>query len=669
MNNNTKHLTKNLFKLALECPTKLFYATNSEYHDQNSENSFLQSLAEGGYQVGALAKVYFPGGHDIKTLNKKAAFQQTNKLLKAKNVTIYEPAFLLDNFFIRVDIIVKNDRQIEIIEVKSKVFDGIDEQFFYSKQNNELSKEWLPYLYDIAFQTHIVASIYKDCQVDAFLMLPDKNSKASIDNLNTKFQIYTHPNGTKTIRTAVGLTKEKTGNEILKKINVTETINKILNDELGYKLGMSFKRYINYLADRVVLNEKIETKPHVGCVDCQFKTDKASELFYKSGFDECWESIYERTGYTKKDDTVLTLWNFRGKQTLMDSNIYFLNDVSLFNIFDSNIQHVNLKNGLERRERQWIQIVKSVNNDKTPYFNRAELKTELDKAEYPLHFIDFETTMAAIPFFKGMHPYEGIAFQFSHHILHKNGKVEHAGQFLSTTPGKFPNFDFIRNLKMQLENDNGTVFCYSQHENTYLNFIFEQIYKQKIEDVPDKQELLTWIKTITHSSKNSSEQWFGKRNMFDMLDLIKKHYYNPYTKGSNSIKYVLPAVLNSSKLLQKKYGKPIYGSTKIKSQNFENQTWIKFDNDEVINPYKLLPELVLDNSSLKKIAEGGSAMSAFGVLQFEKISTEDRTEIEKALLKYCELDTFSMVVIWEYFIELVNQKETSVKQKNIQKSR
>ena len=144
--------------------------------------------------------------------------------------------------------------------------------------------------------------------------------------------------------------------------------------------------------------------------------------------------------------------------------------------------------------------------------------------------------------------------------------------------------------------------------------------------------------------------------MFDMLELIKKQYYNPHTKGSNSIKYILPALLNTSKFLQKKYSKPIYGSKKINSINFQNHIWIKKEKDEIINPYKLLPKLVLDNSALSKIAEGGTAMSAYGILQFENLSDEDRNEIEKALLQYCELDTFSMVVIWEYFLNLIKDK-------------
>ena len=53
-------LTKSKFKLALDRPTKLYYSSNqSEYEDQNVNDEFLQALAEGGYQVGELAKDLF----------------------------------------------------------------------------------------------------------------------------------------------------------------------------------------------------------------------------------------------------------------------------------------------------------------------------------------------------------------------------------------------------------------------------------------------------------------------------------------------------------------------------------------------------------------------------------------------------------------------------------
>ena len=43
-----KYLTKSRFKLAVECPTKLFYGGKGrEYRDQMAENDFMAMLAEG----------------------------------------------------------------------------------------------------------------------------------------------------------------------------------------------------------------------------------------------------------------------------------------------------------------------------------------------------------------------------------------------------------------------------------------------------------------------------------------------------------------------------------------------------------------------------------------------------------------------------------------------
>lgn len=50
-------LTKSRFKLAIDCPTKLHYAKRQNgYRNQNENNDFLQALADGGHQIGALAK-------------------------------------------------------------------------------------------------------------------------------------------------------------------------------------------------------------------------------------------------------------------------------------------------------------------------------------------------------------------------------------------------------------------------------------------------------------------------------------------------------------------------------------------------------------------------------------------------------------------------------------
>src|SRR5438445_4990896 len=124
-----RYLTKSRFKLGLECPTKLFYTKKDEYFDGKLDDEFLQALADGGFQVGELAKLYYPGGVNIDELNYEIALSQTYTLLQQVNVIIYEAAFLYQNLFIRADLLVKNGDRVELIEVKAKSFAPGEDSF------------------------------------------------------------------------------------------------------------------------------------------------------------------------------------------------------------------------------------------------------------------------------------------------------------------------------------------------------------------------------------------------------------------------------------------------------------------------------------------------------------------------------------------------------------
>jgi len=102
-----RYLTKSKFQLAMECPTKLYYDGKPEYSNLKSDDSFLQALAEGGYQIAALAKAYYENGIEIKATDNEQALKETAELLKQDSVTLFEAAIRFDNLFIRVDILLK----------------------------------------------------------------------------------------------------------------------------------------------------------------------------------------------------------------------------------------------------------------------------------------------------------------------------------------------------------------------------------------------------------------------------------------------------------------------------------------------------------------------------------------------------------------------------------
>jgi len=135
----TYMLTKSKFKIGLECPTRLFYHNrSSEYDNQNVENPFLDSLAEGGFQVGEMAKFLLSkdpiqSDFTIKERNKEEVLDITaSRLNNAEHIALAEAGFEFDGCYVRVDLINKRGNQIDIFEVKSASISE-DEDFFNSK--------------------------------------------------------------------------------------------------------------------------------------------------------------------------------------------------------------------------------------------------------------------------------------------------------------------------------------------------------------------------------------------------------------------------------------------------------------------------------------------------------------------------------------------------------
>jgi len=81
-------LTKSRFATALKCPRKLDYARDSRYFNANAHNVFLESLAEGGHQVGELARKMFPQGHLVTDVSADDQVRTTQSLLQRPAVTV-----------------------------------------------------------------------------------------------------------------------------------------------------------------------------------------------------------------------------------------------------------------------------------------------------------------------------------------------------------------------------------------------------------------------------------------------------------------------------------------------------------------------------------------------------------------------------------------------------
>lgn len=667
MNNKKRYLTKSRMKTALECPTKLYYYGKDKIYANNmKEDDFLMALAEGGYQVGELAKCYYPGGIDIIEGKYDIPLKKTNSLLKETDVTIFEAAIEFEDFFIRIDILNKVGNKVELIEVKSKSIDPNDPGF--TNKSGYMVPGWRPYFYDVAFQTWVLKQAHPEWEIIPYLYLCDKSKTATVDGLNQHFKIN-NDNGQKSVIKPKNLTKEMLGEEVLVKISVKEYVQMIMN---GFEVDpikktkedhKDFVERVKEYAHYYKADKKYPVSLGLKCKNCEYKTNPDSKEL-KSGYVECWKSIY--ADFDENKPHIFDIWNYRKSPDLLKRNLFYLDELYADpQIFDS------------LNDRQKLQVQRTVEDDKREDIS-PDIFMEMDSWKFPLHFIDFETCMTAIPFHKGRHPYEQNAFQFSCHTLFEDGHIEHE-EWIESEPGKFPNYDFVKALKKVLDKDDGTIFRYAPHENTVLRQIQEQMDSEP-SDLCD--ELIEWIDTITEwKDTETNQKFYGERNMVDMWALLKKYYYNPLMGGSNSLKFVLPAIMTSSEKLKRIYSEPVgFGN------NLSDMVLWKLDNttNTPVDPYQLLPNhfsdldltkesMVMESGEIRdgaaafsdfdltqeemviedgEIREGAAAMIAFSKMQFTEMKNEERILLVRALLQYCELDTLAMVMLYQHWNSL-----------------
>lgn len=634
-----RYLTKSRFNIACSCPTKLFYTNKAhEYENSRSKNSLLKTLANEGNRVGALARLYFPDGHLIETLNHNDALAQTDELLLQEEVTLFEAAIRADNLFIRVDILRKHGDSIQLFEVKSKAYSEQDDGDLTT--NARVTSEWLPYVRDVAFQKLVLLRAFPEKHLRTFLFLPDKTKPSPSSDLARKcFE--------SNISTDTLLTETEQSSPIMQAINTDHLCSQVFDD--SYQIenhSLDFSTYVNTLAAAYREDRKFPPLLTTACIDCEFAINKRSHMTgLKSGRDECWSEILD---WSETDFKRPLAFEINGLSKTKKETLLYERRLHIDQVNENDINPTkNDKPGLSLSQRQWMQVRKSIEGDNDSYFDRDGMHNEIATWQFPLHFIDFETCRPAIPFHAGSRPSSLIAFQFSHHVMNADGTIEHAHEFLCTSRQENPNLSFVDALYKAV-GDTGTIVHYAAHEISTLRTINWQLQKHQKKKW-NRDALIPFMDSIAPRGNQSAS-----RSVVDLCQLVKRFYYAPSTRGSNSIKAILPAILNESKYLKDRYMQPMYGAIDgIPSKNFQNMSWYTTVNGTVQDPYSLLPTISTtdadDSNTEHSIAlrNGSSAMQAYADLQCRDWTEQRIQETKLALLRYCELDTLAMVFIVE----------------------
>jgi len=145
-------------------------------------------------------------------------------------------------------------------------------------------------------------------------------------------------------------------------------------------------------------------------------------------------------------------------------------------------------------------------------------KTEIDAIPYPRYFLDFETIAHGLPEWPGTRPYQKIPFQWSCHIEHSDGHIEHQ-EFLAE-PTQDPRKDCMTSLMSLFDGfKHGSMIAY--HAG----------FEKKI--LQDLAKLYPETQLLFNSICNQT---------YDLLPICRNNFYNRDMHGLWSIKHVLPAI-------------------------------------------------------------------------------------------------------------------------------
>ena len=146
------------------------------------------------------------------------------------------------------------------------------------------------------------------------------------------------------------------------------------------------------------------------------------------------------------------------------------------------------------------------------------LGEKLRAVEYPVHHLDFETFMPAIPLYANTRPYQPLPVQWSNHIETEEGQLRHE-EFLCRDQ-KDPREEIATRLLASV-GDKGSICVYSEYERFVLLSLGDVLphLRQQLRQVVSR--------------------------LWDLLSVVQHHYYHPQFKGSFSIKSVLPSLVPS----------------------------------------------------------------------------------------------------------------------------
>jgi hypothetical protein len=184
---------------------------------------------------------------------------------------------------------------------------------------------------------------------------------------------------------------------------------------------------------------------------------------------------------------------------------------------DGVVDLTSIPAGTRLTDRQQVQV--TVARSGQAHVDRQALRRFLDRLEYPVQYLDFESCALAIPPFDGTRPFQQIPFQFSLQVVESPGAAVRTIAFLAEGAAD-PRPAFVAALREAIGSV-GSIVVYNQ------TFELGRI-RELARDLPDEASQLSCLLP----------------RIVDLLEPFRNFaYLHPAQSGSASIKAVLPVLV------------------------------------------------------------------------------------------------------------------------------
>jgi hypothetical protein len=621
-------LSKSLFKLGLTCPIKLKHAlVRPALPRKTDEDEYLQLLARGGYMFEKLVRIYHPGDDMFVPKESHAdASARTLAKIKAGDCTLHEATFAVGSLMARTDIVRVTDDTLDLIEIKSASAEA--ESKLQADPKELLKKSWEPYVVDLAYQVHVARQALQAAGIEktirAWFYLPNKLGVAGPEEVRGLFSLSQNGPGGRPEVTYHGKAKPGDETSLIAIMEATEAVAQ------AYPLEESIAEATSRLAGYVSSGHWPAPELGMKCKACEFNVPGQT-----SGYDLCWGT------QARAEHHLFTLGYLGSMEYRNPGTVRRIVEQAAPRaprITDLQDEDVAGDAPLQRGWKRQIMAVRTGRAFISPEIVRDAATLLRCKPEnYPLFFLDYEGTRCALPSAPGCRPYGQIAFQWSCHVIDNPGASPRHVEWLDTENDN-PNVGFLESLR-KLLGEQGTIYHWADYEVVVTRELADEIRGEA-----SKADLVSWIDRNWGRGRGKNET--KSERTLDLLEISRGHFYDPAMMGSHSIKKVLPVVWKNPAIqkLFPKYAQDQHGQP-------------------VKSPYDALPALTLQDSKdnaldlsklddLDVVKNGPGAMLAYEHVRYGLAAADQaaRKSIRRQLMRYCELDTAAMVMIWKHWV-------------------